>query len=370
MRRALFQLHLWLGLVIGLVWALQGLTGAALVFHREMDRWPVGTVAVGPMASLDKIVTDIEARTRAEVSMVAIADGRGDILNVHFKDDGPKQLQVEAATGRPIRVRDYDPATPLDGSAWRWVYLLHESLLLHDRGETLIGLSGLLLFSSLLTGIWLGFPKQGQWRKALGWSGWRSVRAKLFGWHRLAGIFAGSLLLVTVPGGIWMIFAAELRPDVASVVAHEMPFKPTPVVELGKVIDPQQALARAQAQFPNAAFVRLTMPTPASPAYVVRLRQPDETRAWSGVTAVTIDAASGRTLHVYDAVKAPLSNRLADAAFAVHSGEIAGLVGRILLMLAGLSLPALYITGVWAWWRKRSRKRAAGRAAAPAPRLA
>ena len=363
MRNALLQLHLWLGLIVGLLWALQGLTGAALVFHREMDRWPVAAVAAGPIASLTRIVSDTKARTGADVTMVGIADGRGDILNVHFKKGGPQQLQVETATGRQIRVRSNDPATPFEGSGWRWVYLLHESLLLGDRGETLIGLSGLLLFSSLLTGMWLGFPKRGRWRNALGWSGWKSVRAKLFGWHRLMGIFAGSLLLVTVPGGIWMIFAAELRPDVASVVAHEMPFKPTPVVELGKVIDPQQALARAQAQFPNAAFVRLTMPTPASPAYVIRLRQPDETRVWSGVTAVTIDAASGRTLHVYDAVKAPLSNLLADAAFAVHSGEIAGLVGRVLLMLAGLSLPALYVTGIWAWWRKRKRPRSAARLA-------
>ena len=162
-------------------------------------------------------------------------------------------------------------------------------------------MSGLLLFSTLLTGLWLGFPAPPQWRKALGWRGWKSVRAKLFGWHRLAGITAGSLLLVTVPGGIWMIFAKELRPALASVTAHQLPFKPTPVDELGDVIAPQQACARAKALFPGAAFVRLTMPTAASPVYAVRLRQPGETRVWSGVTTVTIDAASGRTLHVYDA---------------------------------------------------------------------
>lgn len=152
-----------------------------------------------------------------------------------------------------------------------------------------------------------------------------------------------------------MIFATDLRPKLASIVAHEMPFKPAPLDQLGPEIEPQQALARARTLFPGAAFVRLTLPTPASPVYAVRLRQPDETRVWSGVTMVTIDAASGRTLHTYDAVRAPLSNRLADAAFSIHSGEIAGLFGRILLMLAGLSLPALYVTGIWAWWRKRSR---------------
>ncbi len=363
MRKTLVQLHLWLGLIVGLVWALQGLTGAALVFHREMDRWAIGAISAGPMESLDRIVAQAEARTRSPVVTVGIADQRGDILNVGFTDGGPQQLQVEATTGRPIRLRSNDPATPFQGAAWRWVYLLHESLLLHDRGETLIGVSGLLLFSSLLTGVWLGFPRRGQWRQALGLSGWKSVRAKLFGWHRLAGITAALIFLITVPAGIWMIFAADLRPRLASIVAHEMPYKPMPVGALGDVIPPQQALLRAKAHCPDAAFVRLTMPTPASPAYAVRLRQPAETRVWSGVTAIMIDAASGRTLHVYDAITASPSNRLADAAFSIHSGEIAGLAGRILVIFAGLSLPALYVTGVWAWWRKRQRPRSAARLA-------
>jgi uncharacterized iron-regulated membrane protein len=355
MRRALVQIHLWLGLVVGLLWALQGLTGAALIFHRELDRQGVGAMAPGPMVSLDRIVAVAEARSGTKVTMIGIADRPGDILNVHYSGGGPRQLQVEAATGRPLRDRSNDPATPFDGSAWRWVYQLHESLLLHDRGETLIGASGLLLFSSLVTGLWLGFPRRRQWKQALGWRGWASLRAKLFGWHRLAGITAGALLLFTVPGGIWMAFAAELRPRLANIVAHELPYKPAPVARLGKIISPQQALTVARSQFPQAAFVRLTIPTAASPVYSVRLRQPGETRVWSGVTTVTIDAQSGRTRHVYDAVRAPLSNRLADAAFSVHSGEIAGVFGRILLMLAGLSLPALYVTGVWAWWRKRGR---------------
>ena len=370
MRKALIKLHLWLGLVVGLLWALQGLTGAALVFHREMDRQAAGAVAPGPMASLDRLVSEAEARTASRVTMIGIADRPGDILNVHYDDGGPRQLQVEAATGQPLRERSNDPATPFEGSGWRWVYLLHESLLLHDRGETLIGVSGLLLFSTLLSGLWLGFPRRRQWRKALDWRGWKSIRAKLFGWHRLAGITAGFLLLVTVPAGAWMVFAKDLRPALAAVVPHELPFKPAALGELGAVIAPQQALSQAQARFPGAAFVRLTMPTATAPVYAVRLRQPDETRAWSGVTTVTIDARSGATLHVYDALTAPLSNRLADAAFSVHSGEIGGLVGRLLVMLAGLSLPALYVTGIWAWWQRTRRKRGAAPALRPAAELA
>jgi uncharacterized iron-regulated membrane protein len=234
--------------------------------------------------------------------------------------------------------------------------LLHESLLLHDRGETLIGVSGILLFTSLLTGLWIGWPRRRQWRGVFAWRQWRTTRIKLYGWHRMAGLLAGSLLVLTVPGGVWMIFAAELRPALARAVPHELAYAPSPVDRLVSVISPQSALERARTHFPGAAFVRLTLPTPAAPVYSVRLRQPDEVRVWSGVTMVTLDARTGRTLHVYDPVEAPLSNRLADAAFSVHSAEIAGIGGRLLLMLAGLTLPALYLTGIWAWWRKRRRR--------------
>ena len=358
MRRTLVTIHLWLGLIVGLFWAIQGLTGAALMFHREMDRWSIPAPAPGPMASIDRIVEVAKARTGAEVISVGIADARADLLNVQYRSGGPRQLQLDASTARAVRDRSNDPTTPLSGSPWRWVYLVHETLLLHDKGETLIGVSGVLLFSTLILGLWIGWPRLRHWRQALRWTRWRSTRAKLFGWHRLAGIAAGALLVMTVPGGIWTTFAADLRPALAVATDFQMPYKPQPVDALGTVIDPQQALDAARTVFPQATFVRISMPTPKAPAYVVRFRQPDELR-WSGVTTVTIDAATGRTLAVYDPAKAPLANRITDAAFPLHTGEIAGLGGRIAVMLAGLSLPALFVTGVWSWLRRKRRRAAA-----------
>ena len=354
MRRALVQIHLWLGLVVGLLWALQGLTGALLVFHRDVDRWTGPAVAAGPMISVDRIVASAERRTGRPVEMIAIADVRGDLLNVHYRADGhARQLLVAAATGEAVGERDYDPALPGGGATARWLYLLHESLLLHDRGETLIGISGVLLFTALLTGLWIGWPRRRNWHFAFAPRHWRTTRIRLYGWHRMIGLLAGALLVVTVPGGIWMIFAAELRPAVARIAPHELAFQPTPVERLGAIVAPQAALDAARARFPDAAFVRIVLPTAKSPVYTIRLRQPDEIRIWSGVTMVTVDAASGRVVHVYDPTAAPLSNRLADAAFSVHSMEVGGLIGRILLMLAGLALPVLYVTGIWAWLKKR-----------------
>jgi len=97
----------------------------------------------------------------------------------------------------------------------------------------------------------------------------------------------------------------------------------------------------------------VTMPVAGSPAYYVRVLRPGEIRAWSGTSSVVVDAGSGRILARHDALTAPWPNRLYDAVFSLHNGEAAGVVGRLLVLLAGLALPVLYVTGLLSWWRRR-----------------
>jgi uncharacterized iron-regulated membrane protein len=104
------------------------------------------------------------------------------------------------------------------------------------------------------------------------------------------------------------------------------------------------------------------MPSVDMPIYIVRLYQPGEIRAWLGATEVVVNARDGQISGVFDALHAPVSNQIFDGSFDFHSGALAGLPGRIVIMLLGFSLPAMYVTGIWAWLRKRRRK--AQRAAA------
>jgi uncharacterized iron-regulated membrane protein len=46
----------------------------------------------------------------------------------------------------------------------------------------------------------------------------------------------------------------------------------------------------------------------------------------------------------------------------LHSGEVFGLPGRILILLSGLALPILFISGSSRWLQKRRARRRASRA--------
>lgn len=357
MRRVLVQLHLWLGLTIGLVWALQGLTGALLVFHREIEAAGTGARS-GPMAPLTTVLGNAEVAAGRPIDLLSVAGPGGAVLVATARGPGGgTNVRIEAATGRVIDTQKGE-------GFWRLLYELHEELLLHDKGKTLTGTSALVLVSAALTGLWLGWPRRGSWRAAFQPRAWRTARQRLYGWHRMAGLLV-TLALVAVPlAGATMAFGSTLRPWLAKQAGYQMPFKPAGPLP-ARIVAPDVALAAAQARFPGAAFVRLTRPSEKAPAYAIRLHQEGEVRAWSGTTTVTVDAGTGAVLAVYDPLTAPLANRLFDAAFPVHNGEIAGFSGRLMVMFAGLALPTLYVTGVLAWWRKRRARRLNGRPSSP-----
>lgn len=361
MRRRLATSHRWLGITIGFFWALQGLGGALLVFHREMQRLEGPAVSAGPMASLDHIADQVGKALQRPLERIGVVDGRGDLLVAEYREqDGTRRAKlVDAARGETVGDRDLEPTSPISSNFWGWLHHFHKSLGGGRPLELAVGVSGLFLVTELVLGLWVAWPRRGAWRSAFATTRWRTSDQKLYGWHRALGLALGFPLLIAASTGVYLIFASDLRPLIAQAVPQSLPYSvaSTAVLARSAEIGPQAAYHRAQTLFPSATFVSVTMPTTRSPAYTVRMHQPRELRSWSGLTSVTIDK-SGRVLAQYDAVNAPLSNRICDAIFAIHSGEISGTVGRLLVLLLGLVLPTLYVIGIRAWLRRIKRQSA------------
>lgn len=369
MRKTLVTVHLWLGLTIGLLWSIQGLTGAMFVFSREADRLFLPTPEQGAMIGPDRMI----AITRkiapdATVTRLSVADKNQDIVNVLYTDGAgiKRAIVLDGANGRVIGTREMEPWTPFTGSASRWLYNVHLSLMLGENGQTLVGISGLFLVSATIMGLWIAWPSRGGWRGVFSWRRWRKTEHRLFGWHRMLGLMAGFLLIGMALTGAFLALPEEpVRQFSARFMPYEQTFSAMMMHHTGgvqaadpdTVIPAQQALDAALKRFPQAHWVRLFMPTADMPVYIVRLYQPGEIRAWLGTTEVMVNAIDGQVVGVFDALHAPVSNKVFDGSFDFHSGALGGLPGRILVVLLGVSLPAFYVTGIWAWLDKRRRRR-------------
>lgn len=371
MRRKLVQFHVWLALIFGFLWALQGLTGSLIVFAREVDRVTAPAFTPGPVRSLDDILAGAQqAVDGAFIHRLAIADGERHLIYALYQDkEGTARAVVmDPATARPLQTREWEPKTPFGGEITRWVYWLHLTLLSGDTGKKVSGVIAIVLVVGLIVGLWIAWPKAGGWKFVFTANRWRTRDQRLYGWHRAIGLAFGLVLVPLAAAGAYLAlpnepvrqFVASFAPYVAnhSGMGHgHRQHRREPTER--QIIPPQQALDRALQIFPDAQWVRVMMPTLHEPTYTVRMHQPGETRAWLGTTSVVVDGYSGELLGTYDPLTAPLSNRVFDAIWSFHNGELFGLTGRILAVVIGVALPFLYVVGLWRWMIKRKRRKSA-----------
>lgn len=387
-RRAFWvKIHLWLGLTIGLFWAIQGLTGALLVFHREFDRIGASTLTDAPMAQPTKLIMAAQDAAGQPIQRLTVVSYDLRLVEARYNDSAgqPQAIQIDAATGRIVGTRERSPETPFTGSGWRWIYLVHMSLMAGTVGRTAIGISGLFLAITLSVGLAVAWPKRRAWRAAFSYAKWKSAPQRHYGWHRAVGLLVALPLFVMAVTGSYQAFASRVAPMLGRMFAyypmatmgHQMGRGETHAVEMNMGmadgmpgdhaahmehaaqmgISPDDALTIAQKRFPSGKFMNLELPVEHPHYYSVRFTLAGELRRWSGRATVHVDPRDGAIMAVYDPRVAPMLNRIDDAAYPVHMGEAGGLAGRLLVAFAGLSLPLFFVTGLLLWLRKHRYKK-------------
>lgn len=146
------RLHLWLGLSVGLLFALLGITGSALVFYREIDAVLHPEIAVQshrPAAGWTNPVWD---RALATVThqwphgggqwRFEAADEPGPIAARYYPSGAPsshmaKRMMVWLSPdgGRVLRQDGWGDY------AMSWIYELHMDLLSDEAGHKVVGWS-------------------------------------------------------------------------------------------------------------------------------------------------------------------------------------------------------------------------------------
>ncbi|WP_153557428.1 PepSY-associated TM helix domain-containing protein [Roseimaritima sediminicola] len=364
MRQVWLKVHRWLGLTVGLVFVLLGLTGSVLVFDHAIDEWLnpelLLTEGQGPSRSIAEII-DLAEDAYDDSSQTAIAVSRPRVENgvwtVWFAAGEPEQPKfvgvyvdpyANVVTGQRVWGED------LMG----WIYRLHYQLVAGRVGSILVGSIGVLVLVSIASGIVLWWPLwRHSWRAAFAVRGGRRFNYDL---HKTFGICSAVLLTVVTFTGVYMEF-----PDAFTAVAKTFASVTDGEPELAskkpsaaQPLTPDQALEIAQQTFPGATFDHLHPPIGEDGTYEVAFRQDDEVQQSFGRSQVFLDQYTGEVLEV----RSPETFTAADAFFAwqypLHNGEAFGLVGRWVVLFLGLTPAILYISGAIVWWRRRRPKRA------------
>lgn len=358
------KLHLWLGLLAGLVLVPIGLTGGVLVFHDELDAalYPelVRVTPAGARLDADAAVAAVAAAfPGAEVARMELPQAPSDPYEVILRGDG-RQVYVNPYTGTLLGSRL--PGETLTG----WLFELHVHLLAGERGKQAVGVAGLLLLVLGLTGLVLWWRGRRHLRRGL-LIAWRaSARRVNYDVHNVVGFWTVLPLLVVAFTGAGLVFYGAFS-GLAHTLTGTAPPAAAPVsVHRSGVPPPALAtlIERAQAALPAGTPARIDFPAGREAAFRVRLRVPGELHP-IGLSMVYLDRYSGEVLRAENALAVPAARRFGYLFYPLHIGSYGGLAVRLLYALLGAIPAVLFGTGVVIWyarWRKQRRKQPAAAA--------
>lgn len=386
------KLHLYAGLWFGALFVLLGLTGSAIAWMPELDAYlnpgllqasapaPGQAFQVTPrtlQAVLDGLAADPAYGKPSQINPPA--DAR-DVYVASYRQPGQpspfsqalvRQVMVDPYTLQVKGERDWGRfgfSRPLLMSG---MFHLHRYLLSGDVDKTITGISGVLLLLMAISGIYLWWPRL-QWtaiRRALTVSHGGSWPRFNYTLHKAAGFFAAPVLAVIAFSGIYFNLPQLVVPlvDLVSTVPDTVKLKN--VQQDGTVLDAGQAMAAAQALYPQARVSRIVLPAKPEQPYEIRVRQPDEVAHGDGATRITLDARSGQALRIRDPLAASYGERFLGWQFPLHSGQAFGVAGRAFITAFGV-MPLLFmLTGTLVWWKRRRGRRQARGAQAGAGNL-
>ncbi|UOA09645.1 PepSY domain-containing protein [Methylobacter sp. S3L5C] len=383
-RKLWLSVHLYLGLIAGAILAVVGLTGGMLVFYQEMQE------AINPELAMVSTLPKNRTKLQSLDDIVAAAEKAKPQGSRFFKLYYPRQSdiaykllyfvrdanQVNNGDGYYIFVDPY--AAQVQGvQLWHphdkywgrpfvsFIMQLHWCLLLGKSGGIINGILAVLSIFSLLTGLIVWWPLTRKFKQALAFKRNASAVRFNFDLHKTIGFYSAVVLLSVFFSGIYFnlpdqvnvlikLFSPIKRPNAFSSIPLEIRSDP----QAGRqAISASEAEAIVQKRSPAGKLWMLIAPNNSTDAYKIMKNEVTEVSRFTGYRDFAIDQYSGEILKVYDRGTGSVGDAFLDWQWPLHSGHAFGWAGRILVLIAGLACPVLYVTGVIRWLQKRKARK-------------
>lgn len=213
LRQILFQVHLWVGIGVGLYVAAISVSGSAIVFSKEIGRIASQRLTVATPAGRPRLLpTEIEQSILRAYPSYQVLD-----LREPKQADRPDLAVLENRKERIARL--FDPYTGKDLGDPRpgavrllgWLGDLHDNLLAGLTGRTFNGIGAFLVVVMGATGAVIWWPGIKNWRHGMRIQ--RGVRFARLNWdlHSAVGFWCLLFVLIWGISGICLCFPGTLN---------------------------------------------------------------------------------------------------------------------------------------------------------------
>jgi uncharacterized iron-regulated membrane protein len=366
-RSFVVKVHLCLGLVAAFFLLILSATGAVMAFEHDIERWidpGLWHASIGQrLIDEDRLVGLAEATFgRARAIAIQIAP-RPDIVQVIRMSDGAAVF-----------------INPWDGTITRrivgttrtqtwigYVHQLHLRLVPNPRatpalgppGKVIVSIAGLMLCVLVPTGVGLWWRAK-RWSIRAGGSGFRLA----FDLHHALGICACLFLFVAALTGVMIGFDAAER-LFYTVSQSDEPKRPKPpqASEAGgrRRISVERAIAAGRGAVPAGVVMQVLIPDTPKAVFAVSLRSPREVALDSPVPIIVyVDPYDASVVRIQDLFAESPGYYLVRLNRAIHTGDLWGFPGHVVMSLSSSALGVMVISGVIIWRGRASKKLAKG----------
>jgi uncharacterized iron-regulated membrane protein len=355
MRKRLWQLHSWLGLIAGLGLIAIGLSGSLLVFHDEIEGLihPALTrVSPTPGGRLpyDRLLASANrALPGYEVTGWLVQHDHPSFADVVYviKHDTNDWLltTLDPYTGQLLASPRKDTTT-FTG----WMLELHYTLFANHAGVLIAGVFGAMLFALGITGVWL---YRGFWKNVFTFRWRRGARILFSDLHKFTGITSVAFNLVLGFTGAYWNFTHVIGEWSAG--AHEDPGIHGRLYADTLSLD--ALIAEAARKLPGFRTNYLSLPGDlAAPAVTLygAVEPRSSLRSPYG-SYLVFDAQTGSLTSTTDLDNTSAWACVVDAFVPLHYGTFGGIFVKILWGLGGLTPGILAVSGFSIWWLRRKK---------------
>lgn len=307
LRRALFQIHLWTGIGVGLYVILISVTGSAIVFRNEIYQ-SAGAGARVVQVRGTKLPADefkkIVREKYPDSSLSFVFEGKQPTAATEvWLERGKERVQ---RLFDPYTGQDLGDSVPRPIRVAAWLAKLHTDLLFGDTGRKVNGVGAIFLTLLCVTGLIIWWPGVKSWRRSLvidPRSNWKRLNWDL---HSAIGFWSFALIFMWSITGVYLGFP--------------LPF--------------QKAINHYSTLIQYAIPEEVTMAAPAV------LAQPSQPKSFNN--------GKGRR----PPIRRSAGDNFIRWIYYLHFGNFAGWKTKALWVALGLLPVFLFVTGAIMWWNR------------------